>query len=123
MRTRLSAAVVALACGTVVLSSGTVASAEPIPKRGKVDVVTVYRGQAMVTRGIDLPDNAGLIEMLVTDLPQRVVAQDVCDDVRKVEDQLKTHSLSATTLERQINIIGKNTEYLSKLEQFVATGA
>ncbi len=147
MRTRLSAAVVALACGTVVLSSGRVAWAEPIPTRGKVDAVTVYRGQAMVTRSIDLPDKAGLIEILVTDLPQRVVpgslfaegpdgvqvrsvlyrtravAQDVREEVRKIDDQLKALTLSATGIERQIDVIRKNAEYLTKLEQFVATSA
>ncbi len=137
MRSMFTAAVLAMACGSVAL-------ADPVNAKGKVDAVTVYRGQAMVTRVIELPKQDGLVELVVTDLPQRVVpgslfaegpagvqvrsvlyrtravAQDVRDEVRKVDDQLKQLMLAATGVERQIEVIKKNSDYIGKLEQFVA---
>jgi hypothetical protein len=40
---------------------------------GKIESVTVYRGQAMVTRVLAMDLKAGLTELVVTDLPQGVV--------------------------------------------------
>jgi len=40
---------------------------------GKIESVTVYRGQAMVTRVLAMDLKAGLSELVVTDLPQGVV--------------------------------------------------
>src|SRR5438874_10432689 len=42
--------------------------------KGKVDAVTVYRGQALVTRQVEVKAQPGLQEVVVTDLPARVIA-------------------------------------------------
>lgn len=136
----MTAAILAMACGSVAL-------AEPVVLTGKVDAVTVYRGQAMVTRLIELPKQDGLVELVVKDLPQRVVPgslfaegpegvqvrsvlyrtravpQDVREEVRKIDEQIKALAQEAMATERQIEVIRKNSEYLSKLETFVATTA
>ena len=41
---------------------------------GTIDAVTVYRGQALVTRSVPLPSEAGLHEVIVTDLPARILS-------------------------------------------------
>ena len=90
----------------------TLAHADPSESRGKIESVTVYRGQALVTRALELTQAAGLAEVVVTDLPPRVlpgslyaegtpglqvrsvqfrtrpVAQDVREDVRKIDEEL-----------------------------------
>ena len=47
--------------------------AEPIEVTGKIEAVTVYRGQALVTRLIELTAPAGPVELIVKDLPERIV--------------------------------------------------
>lgn len=143
MRTRFPSVVLAMACASVM--SASLAFAEPVAVAGKVDAVTVYRGQAMVTRSIELPKQDGLVELVVTDLPQRIVpgslfaegpdgvqvrsvlyrtravAQDVRDEVRKVDEQLKALALEATATERQIQVLKQNADYVTKMENFVTT--
>lgn len=143
MRTRFSSSVLAIACVSAL--SGSVLHADPVSVVGKVDAVTVYRGQAMVTRSIDLPGKDGLVELIVTDLPQRIVpgslfaeaadgiqvrsvlyrtravAQDVREEVRKIDDQLKSLSLEATAVQRQIGVLKQNADYVTKMENFVTT--
>ena len=41
---------------------------------GLVDAVTVYRGQALVTRVIEVPGGTGLRELVVTGLPEAIIA-------------------------------------------------
>src|SRR5437868_3190170 len=54
------------------LIAAQVYAAEPAQTEGKVDSVTVYRGQALVTRVADLPGPAGLREVVITNLPDKV---------------------------------------------------
>src|SRR5262249_40898379 len=56
-----------------------VALAQDLETRGAIEAVTVYRGQALVTRLVDVPapkavaDAAGTVrEIVVTDLPPRI---------------------------------------------------
>ena len=46
----------------------------PVTESGKVETVTLYRGQALVTRSIPLPPRSGALEIVVPDMPQAVVA-------------------------------------------------
>ena len=41
--------------------------------KGVIDSVTVYRGQALVARTVDVPAPGGLREVVITDLPVQVV--------------------------------------------------
>ena len=49
------------------------AAGETTQATGKLDAVTVYRGQAMITRLVEMGGPAGLREMVVTDLPESVL--------------------------------------------------
>jgi hypothetical protein len=80
----LAAVVLALAVGSVAPGwaqgfggaggpEAALAGANEVVIKGKVDAVTVYRGQALVTRVIDLPAGAGLGEVVVSELPERIV--------------------------------------------------
>ncbi|MDH7599212.1 MAG: mucoidy inhibitor MuiA family protein [Sedimentisphaerales bacterium] len=59
----------------VFASIASLATAGPVMNPGKITEVTVYRGQALVTRQIDLELPAGLAELVVTDLPARILPE------------------------------------------------
>ena len=48
--------------------------ADVVEARGRLEAVTVYRGQALVTRVIEAAGPAGLQEIVISDLPEQVVA-------------------------------------------------
>ncbi len=115
--------------------------------RGTLDAVTVYRGEALVTRVVDVKAPAGLQEVIVTDLPARVIAgsiyaeagdgvevrsvlyreravdKDVRDDVRKLDDQLRTLQDKQAANKRFKEVLNDRKNYLTKLEQFTAPTA
>jgi hypothetical protein len=124
-----------------------VAMAETLETRGVVDAVTVYRGQALVTRTIQVPGAAGLREVVVTDLPPNVVpgsiyaesadgaevrsvsfrlrpvAGDVREEVRKLDLQIRDVQDQLAAIARRKGLLGEQKAYLDKLEQFVAPAA
>jgi len=131
----------------VALFAAAAQAADPAELAGKVDAVTVYRGQARVTRLVDLPGPAGLREVVVTNLPEHIipgslfaeaapavevrsvvyrvrpVSQDVREDVRKLDAQIRDvqDGQAANTRAQQLN--AERKVYLDKLEQFVAPTA
>src|SRR5689334_6592322 len=59
------------------LPSVSSAAAQDLETKGSIEAVTVYRGQALVTRLVDVPkalaDAAGTVrEVIVTDLPPKI---------------------------------------------------
>jgi len=58
-------------------SVASVASAAPVRTAGEITSVTLYRGQALVTRSVPLPAAAGELEIIVPDLPARIVSGSV----------------------------------------------
>src|SRR5262245_3823097 len=52
---------------------GGLAAAQTVKSAGKVERVTLYRGQAMVTRSIVVEGEAGGFEVVVEGLPEQVV--------------------------------------------------
>lgn len=131
----------------VVLAAGLPVSAQPIESRGAISDVTVYRGQALVTRKVDLPAAAGLREVLVTDLPEQVVPaslfaesgagvevrsvryrvrpvlQDVNDEVRKLDERIRDLEDRFAAAARRAELLAEHKAYLAKLEGFVAPAA
>jgi autotransporter-associated beta strand protein len=115
--------------------------------RGKLDEVTVYRGQALVTRLVEVPGAAGLHEIVVTDLPEHVqpssiyaesadgvevrsvlyrirpVEQDVRDEVRKLDADIRAVQDLMQANAQQSRVLQERNEYLNKLEQFTAPTA
>ncbi len=56
---------------------GTGWAGEPVRAPGQVEAVTLYRGQAEVTRRVPLPAGVGQMEVVVAELPDRTVAESV----------------------------------------------
>ena len=50
-------------------------AAGPKAIAGRVTAVTLYRGQALVTRAVPVEAPAGAVELLVGDLPQQTLAE------------------------------------------------
>jgi hypothetical protein len=120
---------------------------ESYSTKGKLDEVTVYRGQALVTRLVEVPGPAGLREVVVSDLPEHVqpasiyaesadgvevrsvlyrirpVEQDVREEVRKLDEQIRSVQDAVQTNQAQTTVLTTEQAYLNKLEQFVAPTA
>lgn len=129
------------------LMSASVAWAAPLETRGRVDAVTVYRGQALVTRLVEAGGEPGLREIVVTDLPEAVVpgsiyaesadgveirsvsyrtrpvSADVREEVRKLDEQIRALGDQLAASQRQTALLAEHKAYLAKLEQFVAPTA
>ena len=115
--------------------------------KGKIDAVTVYRGQALVTRVVELKTQAGLQEVVVTELPPRVipgslyaeadegvevrsilyrerpVGQDIREEVRKLDEQIRLTQDKIAAKHRHTEVLAERKAYLGKLEQFTAPTA
>lgn len=118
--------------------------AEPPELTGKIEAVTVYRGQAMVTRTAPLDGAPGLREVVVTGLPEQIVpstlfaeggdgvevrsvryrarpvAQDVREEVRKLDAQMRALQDELAAGQRMTALAAERKSYLDKLEQFTA---
>lgn len=119
----------------------------PTSTRGRIEAVTVYRGQALVTRAVDLANAAGLAEVVVTDLPARVlpgslyadggtgvsvrsvqfrtrpVSEDVREDVRKIDAEIAALNDRLAELNGSIDRLNQQKAYIDKMENFVAPTA
>src|SRR5689334_22390085 len=115
--------------------------------KGKLDEVTVYRGQALVTRLVEVPGPTGLREVVVTELPEHVqpasiyaesadgvevrsvlyrirpVEQDVREEVRKLDEQILAVRDQIQTTNEKTSVLANQTAFLAKLEQFTAPTA
>jgi hypothetical protein len=152
MRTWKSLAwTMALGITTVAMGQGpsepapdTAASA-PKTAASRVTAVTVYQGNALVTREVDIPQGRGLAELVVTQLPAqtvdsslhaegtdglrvlstryraRAVKEHTRKEVRAKEAQIHTLQLEAERIQSDIKVIEQNLQLLIKLEGF--TGA
>ena len=107
--------------------------------------MTVYQGQALMTREVSVPEGEGNVELIVTPLsPQtvdnslytegadglrvlstrfrtRAVKEDTRQEVRAQQDLLKMHSADAQKIQNKIAVDEQDLQYLQKLEGF--TGA
>lgn len=123
------------------------AVAQSLETPGKLDAVTVYRGQALVTRLVALTGPAGLREVVVTQLPEHVVPgsihaettdgvevrsvsyrarpveQDVREEVRKLDEQIRAAQDRLAASQRRSQLVTERKAYLDKLEQFTAASA
>ena len=136
----------ALACCISLLQLPSLTDAAA-PVEGRVSAVTLYRGQAQVTRTVPIEGAAGRLEIVVSELPEqivpnslfaeggdgveiravrfhtRAVGEEPREEVRKLDDEiLATQQELDLTTKRQALLV-KRTEYLAKLEGFVAPTA
>lgn len=114
---------------------------------GHVSHITLYRGQAMVTREISVEGDAGGLEIVVGDLPEQVVPNSLFaegndqveiravrfrsravgeqprEEVRKLDQQLRELQRQLTLAGKQQQLLAQRSAYLDKLERFVAPTA
>ncbi len=114
---------------------------------GQIDAVTVFRGQALVTRVIDIPGGTGLREIIVTDLPGailpgslyaessdgievrsvsyriRPVVEDTRESVRQAEKAVRDARDALAAAQSRQQYLEWQRQYLDKLEGFVAPTA
>lgn len=134
----------AITAATLALAAG-VASGQV---KGAIESVTVYRGQALVTRAIELPlNNPGLAEIVVTDLPPsiqpeslhaessgslrvqsvryrtRPVEADVNHEVKALDEKIEETRRLIAALTRRQALLEEHRKYLDNLQAFVAPTA
>jgi hypothetical protein len=111
----------------------------------RISAVTVYQGQALVTREVTVPEGDGTIELVVTPLPAqavdtslftegadglrvlstrfrtRSVKDDTRQEVRAKEELLKNLQADAQRLQKEIAVQEEDLRFLQKLEGFTGT--
>ncbi len=150
----ISAAIVSLAVvatvGFLVRSSSdaqeartaVVAAAQPASKNAtsRIDKVTVYPQNALITREVDVPAGAGLIELTVAAMPDQIVFstlysegaaglrvlttrfstrqvfEDTSEERRKLEAEKDKYQVIASKIASDMSSLQKNIELLVKLE-------
>jgi hypothetical protein len=119
-------------------------AAEPVTIDGRVTAVTVYQGQALVTREVDIDSADGLLEVVVTDLPESVlpgslfaepegevqvrsvryrarpIEADVRQEVRELDEQIQAVSDKLAAIIEERTLMNERKAYLDKLKEFTA---
>ncbi|TWT96873.1 hypothetical protein Pla108_26480 [Botrimarina colliarenosi] len=126
------------------LAMATTAAAEPLTLAGKLTAVTVFQGQALVTRDLELPATAGLVEVVVTDLPEQLLAGSLYaepgegvevrsvrtrnrpvssaprEEVQKLQERIAELGRQRLALQRERAMLTQRLNYLNQLETFTA---
>ena len=114
---------------------------------GKVSHVTLHRTQALVTRTIDIGGPSGLREIVISELPERIVpgslfaesdeeievravqfraravGQSPREEVRQLQSELDDVNEKIQLNQKLTELASKQDQYLDKLEEFVAPTA
>ena len=122
-------------------------SARETKVESKVSEVTLYRNQAMVTRKLVLAGEAGSQEIVVTDLPENIVAASLFaegdtdvevravqfrtratgesprKEVRELQTKIRAVQQKIELAGKKLNLLKKRNEYLDKMETFSAKTA
>ncbi len=112
------------------------------PVKHRIVAVTVYQGNALITREVTVPEGKGAIELLVSPLPPHTLAsspytegldgirvlntryrtipikEDTREEVRKLETQIRQLVAEAQRLQADIKLAGEHQAFLAKLEAF-----
>jgi hypothetical protein len=109
----------------------------------KIESVTLYRGQALVTRAVTMPEGGGEMELVVSDLPSQVVPESLFasgdgvkvrsvrsraiataatprKDVADLDAQIKQIQEKVYVNQQLQNQLQGKGKYLDKLENFIA---
>jgi hypothetical protein len=104
--------------------------------------VTVYPGNALVTREVEVPPGEGLTELVVPDMPVRIqnsslysesanglrvlstrfrsrpVEEDTREGVRRLEDDIRKYVATSQKVQADLDALSQNLMMLTKLEKF-----
>jgi hypothetical protein len=140
---RRSLLIALLSCGA--FNSLSIRAAEPTVINGRVSAVTVYQGQALVTRELELPKAQGLLEVVVSNLPESVlpgslfaepsdgvevrsvryrtrpIEEDVRQEVRELDEQIQVVQDKLAAVAQERTLLEQRKGYLTQLEQFSAS--
>lgn len=127
--------------------AGKESPAAPKIASSKIARVTVYPNSALVTREVVVPDGAGLVELVVSAMPNQIVPstmyseggdgirvlttrfrtrqvlEDTSEERRKLEAEMEKLMVAAAKIDSEIQSIDKNLALLSKLENFTDKSA
>ncbi len=122
-------------------------AAPAAPVSGTIASVTAYRGQAMVTRSVPVGKGKGLMDVVVSGLPDqvfggslfadggqgvevravryrtRVVGRDVSKEAAALQEQLEDIAMRKRENAALTQLAGQQLAYLDKLDNFVAPTA
>ncbi|MBM4041466.1 MAG: DUF4139 domain-containing protein [Planctomycetes bacterium] len=114
---------------------------------GKIEQVTLYRGQAMVMRVVPVDAPAGPVELVVTGLPEQIVPESLYastdagaevravryrpkavaevprEEVKQLLAEMEKADAELRKLQSDRALLGKQGAYLAKLQDFVAPTA
>lgn len=134
-----------LVLAALLLSAG--AAADPIQTKGTIEAVIVYRGQALVTRVVDVDAPPGPVELAVEELPaqvvpdslyatgdnqaliravrfrSRAVEEEPREDIRKLDAQIEDVQRQLRENQELQKLQATNQQYLANLGQFAAARA
>jgi uncharacterized protein (TIGR02231 family) len=142
----LSLVVAALLCGAMFAP---LSHAQPKEVAGKVTHVTLYRGQAQVMRELSVEGPVGAIEVVVTNLPAKIVGsslfaesgdaagvevrsvqyrtravgQEPRQEIRAIDEKLKAMGDELMMVTSEIDVIRQDEEHLAKLQAFEINAA
>lgn len=140
----LKLAAIAISIGILTADN---AEAESVSQNGTVSNVTLYRNQARVTRTLVLDGKQGEVEIVVSELPENIVAdslfaegeneievravqfrtravgQSPRKEVRELQDKIQANQKAIELNQKLAGLLKKKTEYLDKMENFVAPTA
>jgi len=136
----------------VILASREGAAPAPVAKDGgeaapkiatsRIAHVTIYPDSALITREVDVPAGAGLVELVVNPLPEATVAsslytesveglrvlttrfrsrpvkEDTREEVRKLDEELRKLQAQQRKLQSESQAIEANLALMAKLENF-----
>ena len=134
-------------CLLALLAWPVTAIAREFESPGRVVAVTVFQGQALVTREVGLPDDGGLAEVVVTGLPERSLPESLYaeggdgvevrsvrtrvrpasessrDDVKRLQELLLDIEADARELKSESSVLTQRSEYLDGLQGFAGQSA
>jgi hypothetical protein len=142
-----TAALIAAGCATPILLGAEAAHTAPSPLEihGTLDAVTVYRGQALVSRLVDVPGPAGLKEVTVTGLPDQILPgslyaesadgaevqsvnysahpaeTDVRANVKEFDDKIRDLQDKLTGQQQRRTLLDSQRDTLAKVNAFTTT--
>lgn len=115
-----------------------------VSAKHRITAVTVYQGNALITREVTVPEGAGPMELLVSPLPPQTIAtspyaegtdgirvlntryrtvaikEDTREEVRKLEAQSKQFQADVQRVQADLKVAGEHQQFLTKLEGFTA---
>jgi uncharacterized protein (TIGR02231 family) len=112
------------------------------PAKHKIVAVTVYQGNALITREVTVPEGKGMMELFVSPLPPQTlvsspyaegldgirilntsyrsipIKEDTREEVRKLEAQIRQFTAESQRLQADIKLVAEQQAFLAKLESF-----